>query len=91
VNVQPGYGPRTVAAPQVSLEKANRIRKVIAGALIVGAGRVIFSPNFVGTFPELLGALLWGFSVDVGAAKLGELTEPVKGLKPTIPVPKANA
>jgi hypothetical protein len=88
VNVQLGHGPRAVRALQDFLEQVNRTQKLISDALIVAAGWVIFSPNFVGTFPELLGTLLWGFRVDVGAAKVGELTES-KALKPTIPAPKA--
>jgi hypothetical protein len=90
INVRLRDTEMTVGGLQVSLEKVTYAQKLVAGALIVAGGWVIFSPNFIGNFTELFGALLWGFSVDVGSAKLGELTEQVKGLKPTIPVPKAN-
>jgi hypothetical protein len=80
----------TVGGLQVSLEKVTFAQKLVAGGLIVAGGWVIFSPNFIGNFTELFGALLWGFGVDVGSTKLGELTDQVKGLKPTIPVPKAG-
>jgi hypothetical protein len=90
INVRLRDMEMTVGGLQASLEKVTSAQKFVAGALIVAGGWVIFSPNFIGNFSELFGALLWGFSVDVGSAKLGELTEQVKGLKPTIAVPKAG-
>jgi hypothetical protein len=82
------HGARTVASVQKTLAAVERIQSIVAGAIITVAGWLIFSPSFVGTFPELFAAFLWGFSADVGAAKVRELTESVKGLKVPIPVPK---
>jgi hypothetical protein len=56
--------------------------------IITVAGWLIFSPTFTGTFAEFFAAFLWGFSADVGAAKVLELADSLKGLKVPIPVPK---
>lgn len=46
----------------------------------------LLAPTFVGTYPEIFAAFLWGFGTDVGAAKVRELGESLKSLK--VPAPK---
>jgi hypothetical protein len=82
------HGARAIASVRTTLASVERIETIFAGAIITVAGWVIFSPSFIGTFPELFAVFLWGFSADVGAAKVRELTESVKGLKVPVPVPK---
>lgn len=82
------HGARTVASVQETLANVERIQTIAAGAIITAAGWLIFSPTFTGTFGEFFAAFLWGFSADVGAAKVLELTDSLKGLKVPIPIPK---
>jgi hypothetical protein len=82
------HGARTVASVQQTLANVERIQTIGAGAIITVAGWLIFSPTFTGTFAEFFAAFLWGFSADVGAAKVLELADSLKGLKVPIPIPK---
>jgi hypothetical protein len=88
IQVRGVHGARAIASVRTTLASVERIETIFAGAIITVAGWVIFSPSFIGTFPELFAVFLWGFSADVGAAKVRELTESVKGLKVPVPVPK---
>jgi hypothetical protein len=78
----------TVEALEEQLARAERAQNLISTVLVAVIGWLIFSPSFIGTFPEFVAAFLWGFSADVGAAKVRELTESMKGLKATLPLPK---
>jgi hypothetical protein len=90
LQVRAVHGARAIASVQETLAKVERIQNIGAGAIITVAGWLIFSPTFTGTFPELFAAFLWGFSADVGTAKVRELAESLKGLKPPIPLPKQS-
>jgi hypothetical protein len=82
------HGGRTVASVQETQANVERIQNIASAAIITVAGWLIFSPTFAGTIPEFFAAFLWGFSADIGVAKVRELTESVKGLKVPIPIPK---
>jgi hypothetical protein len=88
IQVQALHGARVIAALEADYERTVCLENLISGAIILVAGWLIFSPTFVGSLPEFFAAFLWGFSVDIGAAKVRELTDSVKALKPTIPIPK---
>jgi hypothetical protein len=90
LHVRAVHGARTVASVQETLANVEWIQNIGAGAIITVAGWLIFSPTFTGAFPEFFAAFLWGFSADIGIAKVRELTESVKGLKVPIPIPKQN-
>ena len=48
---------------------------------VIGYG--IFRSTFIGTFEDFLTAFLWGFTVDVGIAKVRELATPLLARVPT--------
>jgi hypothetical protein len=62
------------------------VQTIVSGLLIAAAGYVIFEGAFVGTFSDFLAAVLWGFSVDVGVARVRELAQPL--VERTIPAPQ---
>jgi hypothetical protein len=88
VQVYAVHGARTVASVQQTLSNVELIQNIGAGAIITLAGWLIFSPSFTGSFPEFFAAFLWGFSADIGIAKVRELTESLKDLKVPISIPK---
>jgi hypothetical protein len=80
-----GYG----ALPGIfdRLRRVEGLQTLVAGAFITGAGFLIFSPSWIGSFPDVFAALLWGFTVDIGTAKVLEIAVPV--LKKPVPLPGA--
>lgn len=46
------------------------LQSVIAGALIVLIGYSVFSTNWVGTLPEIVKVVFWGFTADMGLGTL---------------------
>jgi hypothetical protein len=90
IQVRAPHGASVIAASEESYARAECLQNLMSAAIILWAGWLIFSPTFVGTIAEFFAAFLWGFSVDIGAAKVRELTETVKTLKPSIPIPKTS-
>ena len=60
----------------------------VAGVLIAGAGYLIFSSAWVGTFPDIFAAFLWGFTTDIGTAKVLEIARPL--LARSVPFPSVK-
>lgn len=54
-------------------------QSTIVGAILIGAGVIIFRGTWLGGIEDLFSAFLWGFSVDIGVAKIRELAAPVVG------------
>lgn len=69
-----------------TLKLVAKAQWVISASLIGGIGWFMFSPGFIGTLPEFFTAFVWGFTVDVGAAKVRELTQSAESLKPQFPL-----
>jgi hypothetical protein len=88
IQVRAVHGARAIRRAEEDYDSVVSAQNLMSGAIILLGGWLIFSPTFVGTFAELFAAFLWGFSVDIGAAKVRELTDNVKALKPAIPIPK---
>lgn len=88
LQVRAVHGARAVKSKLAEIANVELIQNLSSGAVIIVAGWLIFSPTFTGTFPEFFAAFLWGFSVDVGAAKVRELTESLKALKVPTAIPK---
>ena len=49
----------------------------IFGAVITVAGFIMFQGTFVGTVNDFFAAGIWGFTVDIGVAKVRQLAEPI--------------
>jgi hypothetical protein len=88
IQVSAVHGRRAIEAAEKDYDRVVRMQNLISAAIIVWAGWFIFIPTFVGTTADFFAAFLWGFSVDIGAAKVLELTANVKALKPTVPTAK---
>jgi hypothetical protein len=82
VNVARPHGAVALPALRKILSKVEHLQTWIGGVIITAAGWVMFSPSFIGTVPEFFAAFLWGFSVDIGAAKLRELSQGAAERKP---------
>jgi hypothetical protein len=89
--VDPLRGAAAVGGLRKTLAQIERILWLVSAGIITVAGWIIFAPTFVGTLAEFFAAFLWGFTVDIGAAKVRELSGSVQALKPTVPVPKPAA
>ena len=86
--VMPPRGLPAVAELKKRLRKTEVIETGISGLLITAIGYAIFRVSFVGTFDDFLAAGLWGFTVDIGIAKVREFAAPVLTLKPKLPTGK---
>jgi hypothetical protein len=84
ISIARRHGAAALTGLQRVLSKVEHLQTWIAGAIITGAGWIMFSPSFVGTVHEFFAAFLWGFTVDVGAAKLLELGKSVSERKLTL-------
>lgn len=81
IEVRSVRGAAAIAENSRSLAWAEAIQTMVAGAILLAAGWQIFSPNFVGTGSELFAAFLWGFTLDIGVAKVLEIAGPVRQLQ----------
>jgi hypothetical protein len=70
------------------LAKDERTQSIVSGFFIAAAGYAIFTGTWLGTFMDFLAAMLWGFSVDISAAKVREIAAPL--LSRTVPFPPAK-
>jgi|APLak6261659701_1056019.scaffolds.fasta_scaffold00056_1 hypothetical protein len=89
INIRRPQGEAAVHGLLERLAQVTRVQNLLSALIIGFVGWIMFSPSFIGTLPEFISAFLWGFTVDVGAAKVRELTDSAKALKPTLPFPKA--
>jgi hypothetical protein len=53
------------------------IQTAVAGALIAATGFMIFQGSWFGSGEDWLAALLWGYTVDIGVAKVLEVASPI--------------
>ena len=88
LHVSAQHGALVVPSVQDTLAKVEHIQNFAAGAIVTVAGWFIFSPTFTGTLPEFFAAFLWGFTADIGLAKVRELAESLKALKVPVPILK---
>ncbi len=86
--VHPAEGFAAVRDLSRSLFWTEVPQTLIAGTLIAAAGYAIFEGTFIGTFGDILAAVLWGFSVDVGVARVREIAAPL--VARTVPLPVAR-
>ncbi|HEX9982283.1 MAG TPA: hypothetical protein VGF69_03385 [Thermoanaerobaculia bacterium] len=61
---------------QSEIAKVTLRQTFIAGLLITTVGYLLFEKTFIGTLPDLIGAVLWGFATDVTVAKVVEYAQP---------------
>lgn len=66
---------------QAQEKRARDIQTAIAGVLIVLAGLLIFK-DWIGTLPDLLGAVFWGFATDISVATVMSYAQPLTSKKP---------
>lgn len=85
LEIRPAEGFAALPGLVSRLRRVEGLQTLVAGAFITGAGFLIFSPSWIGNFPDLFAALLWGFTVDIGTAKVLEMAAPV--LKRPVPLP----
>lgn len=88
LEVMPPRGLPVVAKLKKQLRKVEMIETAISGLIISTIGYAIFRVTFVGTFDDFLAAGLWGFTVDIGIAKVREYAAPLLTLKPKLPAGK---
>lgn len=70
------------------LARDEKKQTIVSAIFIAAAGYAIFQANFYGTFLDFMAATLWGFSMDVGVAKVREIAAPV--LARPVPLPAAK-
>jgi hypothetical protein len=70
-----------IAYQQAQEKRAKDLQTAIAGVLIVLAGLLIFK-DWIGTLPDLLGAVFWGFAADISVATVMSYADPLKLKKP---------
>ena len=61
------------------IDEREILMSLITGVLIAGIGVMIFENEFVGTFRNYMYAAIWGFTTDIGAARLRTLAKPLLG------------
>jgi hypothetical protein len=74
--VRPQHGFSVVNRLADQLAKDELTQTIVFGFFIIAAGYAIFQSNWFGTFLDFLAAGLWGFSVNIGAAKVREIATP---------------
>jgi hypothetical protein len=85
LQVRPTEGFAAVRELSQQVRRYEVVQTGVSGILIAAAGFVIFEGAFLGTYGDYLAALLWGFSVDIGLARVRELAAPHVGR--TLPAP----
>jgi hypothetical protein len=88
IQVRPQHGFSAVHQIVAQLGKDELTQSIVSGFFIVAAGYAIFQGVWSGTFMDFLGAALWGFSVDIGAAKVREIASPL--LSRPVPLPPSR-
>jgi hypothetical protein len=61
---------------------ASWLRDIILAVFVIGGGMLIFMTTYIGTFADFLGALLWGFSVNLGAETVTQYASPLMQRRP---------
>lgn len=69
----------------LDIQRKERFVTLVSGVFIAGAGYLIFQKAFLGTFEDFFAAALWGFTADLGIARVREIAAPLAGLKPNLP------
>ena len=79
--VRPPQGYTAIAALEAQRAGGELVQTVVSGFFIALIGFAIFRQSFVGSFDDFLAAALWGFTVDLGVAKVREYAAPVLSRK----------
>jgi hypothetical protein len=79
LQIRPTEGYAALTSLQAGLHKSERTQTFISGLLITAIGFAIFRASFVGSWEDFLAAILWGFTIDIGVAKVREMATPLMG------------
>jgi hypothetical protein len=88
LEVRPAEGFAALPALDRQISGVEWAQTAVAGVLIAGAGYLIFSPAWIGIFPDIFAAFLWGFTTDIGTAKVLEIARPL--LARPVPFPEVK-
>ena len=77
IEVMPAPGFAAAAELKKRLQSSERLQTLIYGLLITAVGFSIFRTSFVGTYEDIMAAALWGFTIDIGVAKIREFAAPL--------------
>lgn len=88
IQVRPQHGFPAVNQILAQQGKDELRQTIVSGFFILAAGYAIFQGVWSGTFMDFLAAALWGFSVDIGAAKVREIASPL--LSRPVPLPASK-
>jgi len=77
VRVEPSVAEKTAQALKQRIDRRELAISAITGVFIAGFGTLIFLDAFAGSWRDYFYAAVWGFSADVGAARLRALAEPI--------------
>lgn len=83
--VLPADGFAAIPVLTERLRRDERIQSIVSGFLIAAAGYAMFSGAFVGTFQDFLAAAFWGYTVDLGVARVREMAAPLLARQPFPP------
>jgi hypothetical protein len=81
-------GATAIPGLAARIKKAEFAQTTVSAILLGLIGSVIFRGVFYGTLQDLLSAFLWGFTTDVGLAKVRELGAPLVS-RADVPAAKA--
>lgn len=74
-----------IVITQRRIDRREVVMSIIIGAFIAFSGTVLFSDTFVGTWRDFFYAAIWGFTIDISAAKLRSLSDPITSRTLTLP------
>ncbi|HEX5273639.1 MAG TPA: hypothetical protein VFW33_24250 [Gemmataceae bacterium] len=77
LTVREPEGAEALPVLEADLKRYEGLQTAVSGVLIALIGLVLYRGTWVGTLEDFLVAFLWGFSVDVGVAKVRELGAPL--------------
>jgi hypothetical protein len=89
LDVRPAEGYAALPALQKQIWWNEMKTTIVSGVFIAAGGYLIFRTSFLGTFEDFFAAFLWGFSVDIGVARVKEMANPL--LTRTLPAPKNSS
>jgi hypothetical protein len=77
-----------ISSVRRDLGRTETIQTIVFGAVIALAGFIMFRETFIGTVNDFVAAAIWGFTVDIGVARVRQLADPL--LARTVPFPTAR-
>jgi len=85
ISVMPAQGYAAAAELKKRLKRIETIQTLVYGFLITAVGYSIFQNSFTGAFDDILAAALWGYTLDIGVAKVREFATPLLAKAPKFP------